>query len=160
MKIQKLIKYVIYPFISNYEDENIKYDTLIKGNQAQYGVIITKNNITKIMKKDGQTITATFSKLKARLPRFDEVYGYEKCLTSNNKCPLWLVNYLNTSSYYSVESGKINNSGIKGYWTLASSAISVFPQEAWNINYNGNLLRTVSGDTDENGVRPVINIKL
>ncbi len=155
--------------IINYADENIYYNTYKKGTNG-YDGIETLNNITKIMDQSGKE-TASYSDLKARLPKYDEVHGEGKCLTyeENGKkggsCPLYLVNYLNKSDNVTGE-GLQNISGIFGYWTLSS--VSGSSQNAWHVNAGGQMSygsgsvlngTGVSGNRN-NGVRPVINLKL
>ena len=148
--------------IINYEDENIYLKTLEKGNHG-YGKIETENNITKITNKDGE-VTATYTNLKARLPRFDEVHGEGKCLTydengkKNGSCPLWLVNYLLKSTYYDIEEGKEEIADIYGYSTLSSSACA--NNYVWVVNNLGRVMDTEqSTNTLGNyGIRPVISL--
>ena len=109
--------------VINYNDEfNSEYV------HYGYGKIITEQDITIITKKDG-TVTSGdgYTNLKARLPRFKDVYMNGKCLKysdtgkNHGSCPLWLVDNMANSSYYSADAGKQEISGITGYWTFASN---------------------------------------
>jgi len=147
----------------NYQDENIDHKTL-KQETSGYGGIKTTNNITSIIKKNGTLVKVLidqegYTDLKARLPKYDEIYGKDKCLTSSengNKggiCPVWLVNYLNSSDYYNETNGKINLERIYGYWLLSSSNHDV---HAWMVSWEGRL--NIASTDFTYGVRPVINI--
>ena len=93
---------------------------------------------------------------KARLPRLDEVYGDGKCSSSSGSCPLWLLNYLASSTYVTGD-GLQNISEIYGYWTLSSSAEnSIF---AWWVDNDGFAWYDIAIDVSI-GARPVINVKL
>ena len=147
--------------IMNYEDENIDYNTQRKG-ATGYGSIKTIDNITIITSKNNEE-TGRIENLKARLPRYDEAHGTGKCLTyeeNGNKygsCPLYLANYLNSSSYVTGE-GLQNISGIYGYWTLSSSAYS--SDFAWLVYYSGIVDDDLVDSEHSRGVRPVITLEI
>ena len=147
--------------IMNYEDENINHVTGQKGTNGYTG-IKTTGNITIITSKTNEE-TGRIENLKARMPRYDEVHGQGKCLTyaeNNNKygsCPLYLANYLQSSSYVTGE-GLQNISGIYGYWTLSSYASN--SGYAWNVYYDGRVNAGNVIDEDSRGVRPVITLEI
>ena len=97
------------------------------------------------------------------MPRYDEVHGTGKCLTyaeNGNKygsCPLYLANYLQSSSYVTGE-GLKNISGIYGYWTLSSYA--TYSNFAWYASYDGRVNSSGVGTEFDNGVRPVITLEI
>ena len=133
-----------------------------------YGTITTTNNITKITKKDTTAVTVLtdkegYTNLKARMPRYDEVHGTGKCLTyaeNGNKygsCPLYLANYLSSSSYVTGD-GLQNISGITGYWTLSS--IADYSTGAWYVTYYGNVYSNYVDNEGSFGVRPVITLEI
>ena len=152
--------------IMNYEDENIDYNTQQKGTNG-YGSIVTTGTTTIITSKTNEE-TGRIENLKARMPRYDEVHGTGKCLTyaengnQYGSCPLWLSNYLSSSSYVTGE-GLQNISGIYGYWTFSSDASH--SDFAWLVSYYGNVGRNAvdsnnfDGSSDD-GVRPVITLGL
>ena len=147
---------------------NIKINYKDEGNTGSYGygTIITINNITKITKKDGSAVTVLtdkegYTNLKSRMPRNDEVHEKGKCLTyaeNGNRygsCPLWLANYMSSSSYVT-GAGLQNIDGIYGYWLLSSYAshsyFACFVNSSGNVS-DGNLY--FSGSY---GLRPVITL--
>jgi type II secretory pathway pseudopilin PulG len=81
---------------------------------------------------------------KARLPRYDEVSGEGKCTTTPGSCPLWLVNFLDSSGI----------SELYGYWILSSDG-------GESYGGGGVFSHRVVGTYDSNflGVRPVISIE-
>ena len=83
-------------------------------------MIKTTGDTTIITNKTGEE-TGRIENLKARMPRYNEVYGNGKCSTSQGSCPLWLVNYLQSSSYVTGEG--VQNIAIGGYWRLSSYAL-------------------------------------
>lgn len=103
---------------------------------------------------------------KARLPKYAEVYGTDKCLISYEgnenygTCKSWLVDNLNVSEYYTHEIDGVNIiNGIWGYWTLSS--YSGFDYDsAWHVHYKGDIGAYQVNLDNHLGVRPVINVKL
>jgi len=89
----------------DYEDENIDYNTLKKGNKGYGNIKLTG---------------------RARMPKYSELYGENKCLTATENseggsCPLWLVNYLDNYAGVTGE-GHVNIANMSGYWILSSNA--------------------------------------
>jgi len=151
--------------IMNYEDESIDFITQQKGPYG-YGSIVTTGTTTIITSKTGEE-TGRIETLKARMPRSDEVYGTDKCLTllenenADGSCPLWLVNYLESSDHVT-GAGLQNISGIYGYWTLSSGNSSY---SAGLVFYSGRLSQGYVdyadvGYIDDFGVRPVITLEV
>ncbi len=137
---------------------NIKMNYADEGNTGDYGygTIVTTDNITKIIKKDGTAVTVLtdqegYSNLKARLLYKSEISKYD----SVNKTNAYLYDYLNQSGI--IQTSVI--SGIEGYWTLSS--YSGYSGYAWFVNYDGRL-SFVNGVRYGGlyGVRPVINLKI
>ncbi len=119
-----------------------------------YGTIITENNITKITKKDGSSVTVLtnqegYSNLKARLPFESEISTYDK----TNKTNSYLYDYLHL--YDSIQTNQI--SGIYGYWLFRSEQ-TLGPVSARYVHNQGAYVSTMV--TSEKGVRPVITIEL
>lgn len=150
---------------------NIIMDYADEGNNGSYGYgdIVTTNGVTKITKKDGTAVTVLtdkegYTNLKARMPYYSEVHGDGKCLTyaengnQYGSCPLWLVNYLSSISNYSTSNGKIEISGINGYWLFSSFDLS--SKHSWYVSNYGVLGTCNVGNAQYNGVRPVITLKL
>lgn len=141
----------------NYSDENIVYDTQEKG-QTGYEGIETIEDITTITSKDGYTKT-TFKNLKARMPKYNEIHGPNKCLTvpENNgqygSCPLWLSNYLGISEHVSGE-GLQNIIDMEGYWIISSAG--GYLHSATYVRFKGYV--TDNRIVIPIGVRPVITI--
>jgi prepilin-type N-terminal cleavage/methylation domain-containing protein len=122
-----------------------------------YGTITTTNNVTKITNKDGNILTVLTDKegyknLKSRMPMYSEVTGEGKCTTTDGSCPLWLVNYMSKSSYYKAADGKIDISGINGYWTFSADDSS----GAWRVSVD--VSSAYVGGSGNAGVRPVISL--
>ena len=104
-----------------------------------YGGIKTTGNITIITNKNGDE-TGSIENLKARLPKFNEVYGPGRCSAgsdNNGKCPLWLTNYLAVSTYVSGPN-LYNIKLLYGYWTLAS--MQTMSERAFCVEYNGTVM--------------------
>lgn len=116
----------------NYKDEG-----------DRYGTIITENNVTKITKKDGTTVTATFENLKARMPMLSEVSDYD----SEKKTNAYLYNYL--SLHNNIQTNSIV--GINQYNILSS-----------HDSYEGKAVSNIGSVTNcaSGGVRPVITIEI
>ena len=106
---------------------------------------------------------------KARLPRYDELHGKEKCWTyhdswshdesgenflGNGSCPVWSVNYMasNYGEEIYVETTKIQ--GMGAYWLLDSSWFDT----AWLLRYSGYLDNFDPYINDAAGIRPVISV--
>lgn len=142
----------------NYKDENMT-DSLTEGDHSiGYDKIITIEDTTSIYANNG-TVTDTYANLKARLPKMSELIN-NGCSTTSS-CPLWLANYLNSSSTL----GGTSISTIYGYWTLSSSATKYYGQEsAWEVNGKLTHYKTYDYDDSEDiyyykiGIRPVISI--
>jgi len=153
--------------IMNYEDENIDYDTHQKG-IAGYGSIVTAGTTTIITSKNGEE-TGRIENLKTRMPRYDEVHGTGKCLTSTeseekygNKfgsCPLWLFNYMNSCVECGTITGKVDISEIYGYWTLSSHYDEGSARLAEQVRYRGRVSNNGVA-LDSYGIRPVITLGL
>ena len=122
-------------------------------------------NLDMIYDDEGKNFSELKITGKARMPRYDEVFGTGKCLPSfdenNNEygsCPLWLSNYLNNSKYYIQENGRVDINGVWGYWMLSSGANST--TGAWHVHYVGDLGVFDVNSSDHLGIRPVITLKI
>ena len=142
----------------NYTDENMTSSLTEGDHSLGYDKITTIGDTTSIYANDG-TVTETYTNLKARLPKVSELIN-NGCSTTSS-CPLWLADYLNSSSTL----GGTSLSEIYGYWTLSSSATKYYGQEsAWEVN--GKLTHYKTYDYDDSidcyyykiGIRPVISI--
>lgn len=148
--------------IIDYKDENMNHHSEKKGDKG-YGKIKTIGKETIITNKNGVE-TGKFENLKARLPRYDEVFGQNKCLKDNEQncsacgsCPLWLANYLNNSEY--ITGNNIQNiTGVSGYWLLSSYHSET--SHAWHVFFTGIIVDSQVSTSSSIGVRPVININL
>jgi len=100
------------------------------------------------------TITATYKNFKARLPYTNEITD-SKCTDTLGSCPLWLTNYMTSSSY--AASGGTNITGIQAYWGIPTES-TIVPI----VNFDGNYKESAfyGGITNAMliGVRPVISI--
>lgn len=92
---------------------------------------------------------------KAKLARYNDIYYTTGCQNMvHNTCPLWMVNYLDSSSGY-YENMK-NISKMRGYWLL--SAHTPINNEAWIIYYMGDVTTSLVPNSNDVGVRPVITL--
>ena len=140
-------------------------DIVINYTSEEYGEIYslqTSGNEVNIISGDGN-VTASYTNLKARLPKIDEVEGEGKCSSAQDSwenslgsCPLWLVNYMSESEYYSTSNGKVNISGIHGYDTLDAE---ICPTVLHVTNDGYSRFEGYCG-TGIGGIRPVITLKL
>ena len=133
--------------------ENFNYADEGNQNNSLYGY---QSIVTELNKTTGKYITTiipyssdygnpvTYENMRARLPKYSEVISSEVgCTTSSGSCPLWMVNYLNSTR---------NN---YGYWLLSSS--SGYSSNARNLYYD----RRIHGDGTNDaiiGMRPVITV--
>ena len=85
------------------------------------------------------------------MPMYSEVTGEGKCTTTDGSCPLWLANYMSKSSYYKASDGKIDISGINGYWTFSANGSTA----AWSVFVD---VKSVYVGGSGAGVRPVISL--
>ena len=143
-----------------YEDEGHKEDST-NGYQS------IKTEYDKILKKYITTITpysssygppVTYENMRTRLPYLSEIELNTSCKivssSTNGSCPLWMVNYLYSSSHYTSDK-KINSiEGNKGYTIL--STIPGYNCYSIRMHYDGYI---------ENypyyiilGIRPVITV--
>ena len=83
--------------------------------------------------------------LKVRLPMFYELYGDDKCPSTEDSCPSWLTSNLDISD---------GSSTVYGYWTLTSA----YEDDAWIIASDYLILDSIW--MNEYGVRPVITVKV
>ena len=90
---------------------------------------------------------------KARLPKYEEISA-AGC-DGSGTCPLWLANYLGSSSYVT-GTGVKNLSNMRGYWLLSTNKKT--PTAGSTVNYNGALASRIISDYGY-GVRPVISVK-
>ena len=141
----------------NYEDEGHKENSI-------YGYQNIKTELDETTGKYITTITPLsssygnqkkYENMRARLPYYSEVIGNTTCTLSYGSCPLWMVNYLYISSYYST-SNKINSTGSNyAYWLLSSNAGASI--NARYVNNNGTVYNYNTSDAGR-GIRPVITI--
>lgn len=127
-----------------YYDENVKESGPIKGNRGYGSIELTQ---------------------RARLPKYSEIHGDGRCLTKKEglqqngsefgSCPLWLINFLRSSSYYT-QTNKSSISSVNGYWTMTS--IYDYTHKAWYVNYTGTANHDLVSRHDYHGVRPVISV--
>lgn len=82
------------------------------------GIETNQNNVTVIKNKEGKT-TASFTNLKARLPKISEVEEAGCKEEVANSCPDWLTEYIYDYQKY----GSLFNDNY-GYWLLASDSSS------------------------------------
>ena len=144
------------------------FNYLDEGNQSNssYGY---QSIITELDESTGKYITTitpystsygypvTYENLRTRLPYSSEVRSSEVgCTPSVGSCPLWMVNYLYSSSYYSTSNDKVNSAGNNyGYWLLSSgTGLSYF---APYVYYNG-FVGSIYTNGADSGIRPVITI--
>lgn len=99
----------------------------------------------------------TYENMRARLPYVREITENTSCSTSEyGSCPLWMVNYLCSSSFYLTADNKVNSTGTNyGYWTLSSYKNNSF--NALGV-YNHGTISITSTDHAYNGIRPVITV--
>ncbi len=115
-----------------------------------YGRIVTEDNITKIIHKDGVTVTANYTNLKARMP-------YKSEIASSNGSNDFLYEYLNESYWYGSGTQPVNNiNNILGYWSLSSD--SVYSDVAWRVYSDGTVMNNYVLNKYSHGVRPVITL--
>lgn len=124
--------------IMNYTDEG-----------ENYGKIVTINNNTVIMDKNGN-ISSSYESMKSRMPKRSELEAIG-CSNQGGSCPKWISNYMMPSS---AVSNPINS--IYGYWTLSTQ--KNVNQNAYYVYFNGGFgprkVENASGD----GIRPVITL--
>ena len=114
------------------------------------------SNLNIIYNEEGENFTNFNITGKARLPKYSEVYGENKCSTDYGSCPLWLVNFLNKSGHVTGEFVQ-NVSGVYGYYTLSSVLKNEYL--VWGVSCGGALNKGWV-NYGESGVRPVINLPL
>ena len=129
----------------------------------RYGKILTENGITKIYKKDNETVTAEFENLKARLPMRREARGCGISWPSSRAiatCETFIVDNLQESETPEVkEKYKINShiDNITEYLLLSAYSYSTFPNFVYYVSsYGGNI--DYSGGYG--GIRPVITVRI
>lgn len=142
---------------------NIEIDYTDKKPEVKNGYqkMITKDNITKIIKKDGTEAIVLgdktgYKNLKVRMPIYEEVTVEGKCSLENDSCPIWLFNYLNKNESVTRD-GFTNIRGIWGYWLLSSKPTDSVA--GWNIYYSGKVSAVYANYTGF-GVRPVITLEM
>ena len=98
---------------------------------------------------------------KARLPKYSEVVGENKCGWDELSCPLWLVNYLKAYEFITGE-GVVNipkgSNDMASYWLMSSAADQTYKKYAWYVLYKGNLGNANIIQYATRGVRPVIEV--
>ena len=147
---------------SNVPDMIMNYSDEAWLNNAGYS-IITDNGITTITGRNRNnivTIGTSLQPLKARLPKYSEVYGTDgnHCAGIGGSCPAWLVNYLSDNATNTQESFYPNNeliSGINGYWllktvNLTSGSGATYISNSGYLSYNSIGMNY--------GIRPVITV--
>ena len=98
--------------------------------------------------------------MRSRLPYISEITTNTTCKLyqrSNDigKCPLWMVNYLYSSSYYT-STKKVNSTGSNGgYWILSSMYTT--PSFGGFVYCDGYVINDVPIEASL-GTRPVITI--
>ena len=139
---------------------NIEMNYTDEGNTGYYGygTVVTTDNITKITKKDGTSVTVLieqegYSNLKARLPYYSEVSSFNNIngyLYENLDGSLW--------DYDGSTQPSNNIGGIYGYWTLSSVVDD--SNYAWIVIFIGRV-SIINVDKDSaHGIRPVITVNL
>ena len=101
-----------------------------------------------------------YENMRARLPYLDEVIKNTTCNFVRGQCPLWMVNYLYSSSYYSTEEEKINSEEQNNrYWLLSSERkyYSSYNTYAYGVSNDG-YLEVAYSSHGYTGIRPVITI--
>ena len=143
-----------------------------ENNDYGYGEIITTELGIKITKKDKKTEVKregnltpvipyeTNKPLKARLPKFEEVYNTDNndtnhCHNSAGSCPSWLTNGLEQHLTYYPNNDHI--SGINGYWLLSSHHGTSSSAREVLLYGNGNY-GLITSSNASNGLRPVITV--
>ena len=129
-----------------YADENKPYSLSSSANGPSYGVIVLTG--------------------RARLPKYSEVAGDNKCqpktISGDGNCPLWLINY---SQWVSTSASKPTGmttegfTSIIGYWLLAST--NDYTNVAWYVSCGNGMLtytNAVNTGTQKRGIRPVIEV--
>lgn len=104
---------------------------------------------TVSIKLDSSTIIESYDDLKARLPYESELIA-AGC-TETGGCPLWISNYLDSSTV----SGATSITGISGYWTIPTTLSSSIPI----VDNTGSLVGSDYTISDSIGIRPVITVK-
>ena len=146
-----------------YQDEGNSYGNM---ETTKLGINITNYNNDKVENENGTLPTIMYENnqsLKARLPKYNEVYKEDNSLCTGNfgTCLYWLVDNLNENDNYSstLYPKKNNITEIYGYWTLSShpnySSGSYYVRV---ISYNGNI--GISKANKSTGIRPVITIPI
>jgi len=118
------------------------------------------SNLNLIYSDERGHFTGFDVKGKVRLPYYNELNnaGCKDFSANAGSCPLWLVDYLNDYSQVLGQTYPTHPLDyIYGYWTFSSTADS---SKAFNINYYGSFGNPSVNNTDINGIRPVINVKL
>ena len=158
---------------TNVPDMNLDYEDEghIENSNYGYGKIETTETGIKTTKKDGITEVTrsgnqtpvipyeTNKPLKARLPKFEEVYNSDTtdkthCHDDDGSCPAWLTNGLAQFSSYYPDNDHI--SGISGYWTLSSRP--GYNDFARIANYCGFVYTRYTSNASQYGIRAVITV--
>jgi len=95
---------------------------------------------------------------KARMITVQEAQGLG-CTSSNSSCPIWMCNYLNSSTSYG---GTVNQTGDVygknwGYWTM--NAVSSGSSRAWRVHSYRFLYKETEATSIGNGGRAVVVIE-
>ncbi len=126
-----------------------------------YTSFVSTNGVATITPLSGDVtlIGSEKSPLKARMPIYSSDATLTEVATFNNNNG-YLYEYLYGRDWDYDESTKPENniSGINGYWTLSSSA--GISSSACYVNNSGYVGYNSVGIAGNNGVRPVINLKL
>ena len=157
----------------DYDDtqDNINAGYTENTNNGYKGIKIT-NGVGTITNKTEDSTTPignTTEPLKARLPKYEEVYNKDTndtthCHSSEGSCPTWLVEnikyynitYGGISDKYSMNNRSEVNQNIWGYWLLSSDPGN--SSYARLVYYNGGVSNYTTAYAFHGGVRPVITV--
>ena len=107
---------------------------------------------------DANTYTLDERTANARMISVQEAADLE-CTESSNSCPIWMYNYLQTSTSNggTVDDTTVENGGNGnwGYWTMNAYAPENY--NAWSVSYLGRLSNNFVSYTG-NGIRAVVEI--
>ena len=144
----------------NYEEDLYKFNdyfgyqsmkTELDEQRENYITIIIPNS-------DNYGDLKTYKNLRTRLPYDGEITQNTSCSEGSSdygSCPIWMINYLSDSEFYTAEDGKvkITNNNL-GYWTLSASGTY---QYASYVSYCG-YVSYFNTNNNNVGIRPVITI--
>ena len=152
-------KWTNIPIIKDFNFENLAYK---ESNTYGYkGIVTSLDNssgkyITTILTNPSTGETKiTYENLRARFPSKQEVVDNTSCTSTNGSCPLWMVNYLAKSTYYTSELKKNSTGSNYGYWLLDTLKNSNGYIEL--IYFDGSIFANYHSSPNY-GIRPVISI--